>query len=180
MKTTIIASHGALGHEFFPIYTESAPVTDAHETVTVDIPDELIAGRNEAGQLLLNLGGTTWLLCEALTNASESPALRWYDGETTHIIELARLVPINAWTLDERPVRVEMSTLSDRHIIRDGAEVNYHDLSIDDQNRMDDLIDGLSDGPIYHDGRVWGSHPDVTSLNVWEPATLIEEGTANA
>lgn len=85
-------------------------------------------------------------------------------------------ITVNALTLEGTPVRVTLDDSSARHIIRRGEDVAYADLSVTDQNRADTLLDSLSDQPIYHDGRVWGSHPDVTSLNVWEPAELLDDG----
>ena len=61
MKITIYDNYGVLGAEKRGVYTLT-PVGDLYDTLTVEIPDELICGRNAADELLLELGGETYTL----------------------------------------------------------------------------------------------------------------------
>lgn len=81
MKMTIYGIYGTLAHEKRPVFTDVKPSGNTlYIAEEVNIPDEIIAGKNEGGELILILGGTQYLLHEALTNAGDAPVLRWYDG----------------------------------------------------------------------------------------------------
>lgn len=81
MKMTIYGIYGTLAHEKRPVFTDVKPSGNTpYIAENVSIPDEIIAGKNEDGELILSLGGTQYLLREALTNAGDTPVLRWYDG----------------------------------------------------------------------------------------------------
>ena len=77
VQVTIYAQYGVLGHEKHPVYAVGR--SGICDEVTVEIPNELIIGRNAYNDLLLRLGGMIYPLFEALTNAGDRPALRWYD-----------------------------------------------------------------------------------------------------
>lgn len=77
VQITIYAQYGVLSHEGHPVYAVGR--SEICDEVTVEIPTELIIGRNAYNDLLLRLGGMIYPLFEALTNAGDRPALRWYD-----------------------------------------------------------------------------------------------------
>ena len=89
MKMTIYCSYGVLGHEKRPVYSVHVPAGGIHDKVEINIPDENIIGKNECGEILLNLDGMTYTLSEALTNSGDKPVIRWYNGQTYKTIRLA-------------------------------------------------------------------------------------------
>lgn len=82
MEVKLYKSYGVLAHEGFPVYTQHTPASDIYDLVTVTIPDAI--GVNEAGDVLVDIKGTTYMLSEVLSNYKDAPALRWYDGHYTH------------------------------------------------------------------------------------------------
>ena len=80
MKTTVYCSYNVLAHEKKPFYSVHAPASDIFEKVEITIPDEIIDGLNDCNEPILILDGMKYLLSEVLTNAGESPVLRWYNG----------------------------------------------------------------------------------------------------
>lgn len=77
VQVTIYAQYGVLGHEKHPVYAFGR--SEICDEVIVEIPCELIIGYNACNDILLRLGGMIYPLFEALTNAGDRPALRWYD-----------------------------------------------------------------------------------------------------
>lgn len=88
MKTTIYCSYGVLAHEKKNYYSVDGPASDIYDKIEVNIPDEIVIGKNAFGELILNLDGTKYLLSEVLTNADDDPVLRWYNGKTYKTINL--------------------------------------------------------------------------------------------
>lgn len=80
VEVTIYAQYGVLGHEKHPVYAFGR--SEICDEVTVEIPGELIIGRNAYNDILLRLGCMVYRLSEALTNAEDRPALRWYDPDS--------------------------------------------------------------------------------------------------
>ena len=80
MTIKIYDSYGVLAHEKQPVYTIACPASEIYDVITVELPDEIIVGRNEIGDLLLDLDGCIYLLDEALGAWNGKPALRWHDG----------------------------------------------------------------------------------------------------
>lgn len=88
MKLSLYKSYGVLAHEGYPVYSVHAPASDIFDRITVEVPDELIAGETEAGELLLTLSGVDYPLDDTLTNVGDFPAIRWSDGERDHFRRL--------------------------------------------------------------------------------------------
>ena len=44
MKLSLYKSYGVLAHEGHPVYSVHAPASDIFDRITVEVPDELIAG----------------------------------------------------------------------------------------------------------------------------------------
>ena len=65
MPITVYANYGVLAHEKTPVYTLH-PITGAYDKLSIQIPDDLYAGENHAGDVLLTIGGDTYTLDEAL------------------------------------------------------------------------------------------------------------------
>ena len=88
MNLEIFANYGVLAHEYQTIYTCTAPHVHAaaSDRVVVEIPDELIAGRNYLDILLIKIPGEAWPcpLPDMLASWGGRPCLIWYDGHTTH------------------------------------------------------------------------------------------------
>lgn len=97
MRTIIYENFGALAAEKRSVYTirpmESAVTADRLE---VEIPDELYAGENQAGEILLDLNGI-YMLSEVL-GGNEHPTLIWYDGQKRHR-KMLRITK-TAWQMD--------------------------------------------------------------------------------
>ena len=78
MTTTIYANYGLLGAEKRTVYsTRRGEVSD---TLSVNIPDDLYAGTNGAGEVLIGVAGITYLLDEVLCG-DNAPCLRCFDGD---------------------------------------------------------------------------------------------------
>jgi len=88
MKIKVYCSYGVLAHEKKNYYSFSAPASDIYDKIEIGIPDDIIAGENELGEPILQLGGVEYLLSEVLTNAGDAPVLRWYNGHTYNTIKL--------------------------------------------------------------------------------------------
>jgi hypothetical protein len=90
MIVKIYANYGVLAHEKETVYT-TAPheYATVSEPVTVTIPESVTPRENEAGEIIVTLDGTAYLLCEVLTNAGDKPVIRWYDGAKYKTISLA-------------------------------------------------------------------------------------------
>lgn len=91
MKKKIYANYGVLNHEHKVVYAVGI-VTTTYDPLVVDIPAELIIGKNIIEEVLLNLGGSTYTLNEALSATQDKPVLRWYqDGKCRTIpLEIVR------------------------------------------------------------------------------------------
>ena len=75
MEATIYANFGELAHEKVIVYdTVAGEIADA---VKVEIPS---GGYNCCGELLVDIGNSTYTVKELLANVNDTPALRWYDG----------------------------------------------------------------------------------------------------
>lgn len=81
-------SYGMLAHEKRPVYSDTIPATDAYNVITVEIPDEYPLSENEAGETLIDIDGSTYLLREVLSNRGDAPALKWFDGKTHRYVTL--------------------------------------------------------------------------------------------
>ena len=88
MKKKIYANYGVLAHEKKTLYSVESPASEIYDAEYVNIPDELIIGENEHGQILLMLGKSVYTLNEALSAWGEKPALCWHDGEKTQRVLL--------------------------------------------------------------------------------------------
>ena len=86
MEVKLYKNFGVLAHEKEPVYTYFVPAATAHDRVTVDIPQ--ISGTNEYDEPLVSLHGRDYPLHDVLATVDDAPALRWYDGQTYHIIPL--------------------------------------------------------------------------------------------
>lgn len=86
MVIKLYKNFGVLAHEKEPVYTYFTPAAAAHDRVTVDIPQ--VSGMNEYDEPLVSLDGRDYLLHDVLATVDDAPALRWYDGQTYHIIPL--------------------------------------------------------------------------------------------
>lgn len=75
-------SWGMLGKEKTPVYSVTTPATENYNVITVEMPFPL--SENAAGQILVDIDGTTWLLNEVLDARRDAPCVRWYDGQHTH------------------------------------------------------------------------------------------------
>lgn len=77
MEVTIYANYGMLAHEKETVYS-MCPATVVYEELTVILPDEIYAGENHAGEILVDFDGSgclypfSRLLCNHNHN---SPAL---------------------------------------------------------------------------------------------------------
>lgn len=57
MKVTIFANYGTLAHEKETVYS-MCPTTAIYEELTVILPDEIYAGENHAGEILVDFDGS--------------------------------------------------------------------------------------------------------------------------
>ena len=89
MKMTVYCSYGVLCHEKRPVYSIHVPAGEIHDKEEINIPDEIILGKNEFDEPILLLDGMKYLLSEALTNAGDKPVIRWHNGQTYKTISLA-------------------------------------------------------------------------------------------
>lgn len=78
MITTIYANYGLLGAEKRTVY--SIAHGKIYDELVVDIPDDLYAGVNGAGEVLIGVAGITYLLNEVLCG-DNAPCLRCFDGD---------------------------------------------------------------------------------------------------
>ena len=88
MKMTVYCSYGVLAHEKRPVYSVHVPTGEIHDKQEINIPDEIISGKNESGEPVLKLDGMEYLLSEVLTNAGDSPVIRWYNGQSYKTISV--------------------------------------------------------------------------------------------
>ena len=91
MSTTIklYKSYGVLAHEKRPVYTISAPASDAYDEITVEVP--VPVWENTMGELCVTLGGVDYLMQDALTEWGEKPVLVYHDGEYSRRITLSEV-----------------------------------------------------------------------------------------
>lgn len=76
MKTTIYANYGVLGAEKRCVYTTTKSDAIVSEPIDVTIPDEYIAGRNEAGEILIVIDGLNYTLRQLLIeNDDDEPCI---------------------------------------------------------------------------------------------------------
>lgn len=94
MEIKLYKNYGLLAHEKEPVYTYFIHVSAAHDLVTVDIPQ--ISGVNEYDEPLVSLDGRDYPLYDVLATVDDAPALRWYDGQTYHIIPLTEKKEVEA------------------------------------------------------------------------------------
>lgn len=87
MVIKLYKNFGVLAHEKDPVYTYFTPAAAAHDRLTVDIPQ--FSGMNEYDEPLVTLDGMDYPLHDVLATVDDAPALRWYDGQTYHIIPLS-------------------------------------------------------------------------------------------
>ena len=66
MKTTIYANYGMLSAEKRCVYTTTESDAIVSEPIDVIIPVEYIAGRNEAGEILIAIDGLNYTLQQLL------------------------------------------------------------------------------------------------------------------
>lgn len=88
MEIKLYESYGVLAHEYEPVYTEQAPLTNAYNVVTVEIPDEYPISESITNETLIDIDGETYLLLQVLSNVKDAPALQWYDGQREHFRRL--------------------------------------------------------------------------------------------
>lgn len=86
MKTIIYANYGMLGAEKRTVYTTS-PGSEIYDKLVVDIPDDLHAGINDLGDMLISTGYADYLLSEVLCG-DDKPRIRYFDGRNTVVREL--------------------------------------------------------------------------------------------
>lgn len=86
MKTTIYANYGMLGAEKRTVYTTS-PGSGIYDELVVDIPDDLHAGINDLGDMLISTGHADYLLSEVLCG-NDKPYIRYFDGRHIVVREL--------------------------------------------------------------------------------------------
>lgn len=86
MKTTIYANYGMLGAEKRTVYTTS-PGSEIYDELVVDIPDDLYAGVNDLGDMLISTGYADYLLREVLCG-NDNPRIRYFDGRHMVVREL--------------------------------------------------------------------------------------------
>lgn len=87
----IFESYGVLTHEKRPVYSVGRPASDAYNAVSVLISNAdntIQLFENEAGEKLITIGGTTYLLSEVLTNYGDKPCLSWFNSNGRHRIML--------------------------------------------------------------------------------------------
>lgn len=82
MTLKLYESWGMLGKEKTPVYSVTTPATEHYDVITVEMPFSL--SENEAGQILVDINGTTYMLNEVLDARNDVPCIRWYDGHYTH------------------------------------------------------------------------------------------------
>lgn len=75
-------SWGMLGKEKTPVYSVTTPATECYDVITVGMPYPL--AHNAAGETLIDIDGTTWLLNDVLDARNGEPCIRWFDGFHTH------------------------------------------------------------------------------------------------
>ena len=78
MKTVIYVNYGLLGAEKRTVYTTS-PGSEIYDELVVDIPDDLYAGINDLGDMLISTGHADYLLREVLCG-DDKPCIRYFDG----------------------------------------------------------------------------------------------------
>ena len=71
MKTTIYANYGLLAAEKRCVYSTTKLDAIVSEPIDVIIPDEYIAGRNEAGEILMVIDGLNYTLQQLLIEDDE-------------------------------------------------------------------------------------------------------------
>lgn len=75
-------SWGMLGKEKTPVYSVTTPATEYYDVITVEMPFPV--SENEAGQILVDIDGMTWMLNDVLEARHDAPCIRWFDGFHTH------------------------------------------------------------------------------------------------
>ena len=91
MLTKIYANYGVLAHEKETVYTTVPHEHATHsEPIVIDLPASVNPGENEAGEILVELNGTTYLLSEVLSGTKGDVALKWFDGKTYRYIPVER------------------------------------------------------------------------------------------
>ena len=71
METTIYANYGLLAAEKRCVYSTTKLDAIVSEPIDVIIPDEYIAGRNEAGEILMVIDGLNYTLQQLLIEDDE-------------------------------------------------------------------------------------------------------------
>lgn len=84
MTIKIYASYGVLAHEKRPVYTESAPISDIYDALTVELPNDITTYVGAWGDRIFEVCEKRYLASEILTNWGDEPALVWSDGKTQH------------------------------------------------------------------------------------------------
>lgn len=78
MKVQLYANYGVLSHEKQPLYREH-PVSEIHDKIFVDIPDELEPEKTNWGHTIVKINGVCCPLYEILeTNKNDDPVI--YNG----------------------------------------------------------------------------------------------------
>ena len=91
MLVKIYANYGVLAHEKETVYTTVPHEhATASEPIIINLPASVNPGENEAGEILVDLNGTTYLLAEVLSGTNGDVALKWFDGKNYRFIPLER------------------------------------------------------------------------------------------
>ena len=91
MRYELFASYGVLAHEKKPVFSDGIPASDFYDVITVDIPDNYSVSKNNFGDTLIDINGTTYMLREVLSNYGTDPCLQWYDGQKMNRVILRKL-----------------------------------------------------------------------------------------
>lgn len=92
MTTTIYAHYGLLGAEKRTVY--SCGRGEIYDELVVDIPDDLFAGYNACGEILVDVGlSYTHPLSEVLCG-NDVPCIRYFDFADGDFTEIVRELPI--------------------------------------------------------------------------------------
>ena len=91
MIVKIYANYGVLAHEKETVYT-IAPHEHAtlSEPILIDLPASVNPRENAAGEILVDLNETPYLLSEVLGGRKGDVVLKWFDGKTYRQIPVER------------------------------------------------------------------------------------------
>lgn len=84
------ANYGVLAHEKQIIFTAGRPHAQAttSDEVEITLPDGWSAEENKIGGLMICGPAGDYLADEILSSWGDAPVLSWFDGESSHRVEL--------------------------------------------------------------------------------------------